>query len=290
MLTLEKLAALYDVQYSKLTNMNIIRFAPYLLFSLGACATLSGENDSISLGDTLSMPTDQINTIMRQSAMPELGEGRLARILTRYYKTGFGGAENWEQISSLKVSGMIKLESGQFKMIAYQKKPDLFRMRILHNERDFEMGFDGTNAWQRMPGRNTEPELMGEAEARRFIHGARFGNYLLYPYANGKKIQYIDTVPNEGNLCHHIRVTLDNEYQVDYFIDIRVYLELKSIHTDFRSGSVTSVVYKDYVQESGMPIAKQIENFEHGEWVSTLTLDDFQVNSGLMPWMFEMRQ
>ncbi|MBL6919080.1 MAG: hypothetical protein ISR41_01080 [Puniceicoccaceae bacterium] len=270
--------------------MNITRSATYLLCSLGLFATLSGESDPISLGDTLSMPTDQINTIIRQSAMPDLGEGRLARILTRYYKTSFGGAEKWDQISSLKVSGMIKLAGGEFEMIAYQKKPDLFRLRILHNVRDFEMGFDGTTAWQRKPGRNTEPEALGEDEARRFIHGARFGNYLLHPYADGKKIQYIDTVPTEGNLCHHIRVTLDTEYQVDYFIDIRVYLELKSIHTDFRSGSVASVVYKDYIHESGMPIAKQIENFENGEWVSTLTLDDFKVNSGLMPWMFEMRQ
>ena len=53
---------------------------------------------------------------------------------------------------------------------------------------------------------------------------------------------------------------------------------------------MASVVYKDYIHESGMSIAKQIENFENGEWVSTLTLDDFKVNSGLMPWMFEMRQ
>ena len=78
--------------------MSITRSATCLLCSLGLLTTLSGESDSISLGDTLSMPADQINTVMRQSAMPDLGKGRLARILTRYYNEGLGGAENWDQI------------------------------------------------------------------------------------------------------------------------------------------------------------------------------------------------
>ena len=83
---------------------------------------------------------------------------------------------------------------------------------------------------------------------------------------------------------------LSNEYQVDYFIDIRIYQMLKSVHTDLRSGLVSEVVYKDYVRGSGMLIAKQIDNYENGEWVSSLTTNDFKVNSGLMPWMFEMPQ
>lgn len=270
--------------------MNITHSAPYLICSLGLFATLAGESDSLSLGDTLSMPTDQINTIMRQSAMPDLGEGRLSRILTRYYNESLGGAENWDEISSLQVSGIIKMDTGKFELTVYQKKPNRFRLRVRHNLRDLELGFDGVTAWQRKPGLDTEPELMGEAEARRFIHGAQFGSHLLYPYADGKEIQYVDTVPIEGNLCHQIRVMLSNEYQVDYFIDIRMYQMLKSVHTDLRSGLVSEVVYKDYVRGSGMLIAKQIDNYENGEWVSSLTTNDFKVNSGLMPWMFEMPQ
>jgi len=127
-----------------------------------------------------------------------------------------------------------------------------------------------------------------ETEARRFIHSARFGNYLLYPFAEGKRIRLIDTVPVEGAICHQIRVELDTGYQVDYYIDIRSYLEVKVVNTDLRSGSVNSVIYKDYIREFGMPIAKKVESFEGGEWVSSLVLDEVKVNSGVMPWMFHM--
>ena len=95
-------------------------------------------------------------------------------------------------------------------------------------------------------------------------------------------------MPTEGYICHQIRVTLDSGYQVDYFIDVRTYLQRKAVHLDLRSGLVNSIVYKNYVRELGMPIAKEVESFENGEWVSSLTLNNFKVNSGVMPWMFKI--
>ena len=83
-------------------------------------------------------------------------------------------------------------------------------------------------------------------------------------------------------------MTLDSGYQVDYFIDIRTYLQRKAVHIDLRSGIVNSILFKSYVRELGMPIAKEVENFENEEWVSSLTLHDYKVNSGVMPWMFKM--
>ena len=81
---------------------------------------------------------------------------------------------------------------------------------------------------------------MAESEARRFKHSSLLGSHLLYPYARGKEIEYVDTVPTEGYICHQIRVTLDSGYQVDYFIDVRTYLQRKAVHLDLRSGLVVA--------------------------------------------------
>lgn len=261
----------------------------YLSAILGFCSAAFGAEPGEVAGDTLELPAGQISVLLRQTPMPDLGKGRLAKIMTRYYREGLGGAENWEKISSLKVSGTLKLKDGEFEINAYQKKPDLIKMTLRGNQRDLVLGYDGETAWQKLPGRGNKPQPMAAEEARRFIHGAHFGNYLLYPYAAGKTIEYIDTVPVEGAICHQIRVTLDSGYQVDYFIDIRSYLEIKVLNADLRNETTNSVVYKDYIREFGMPIAKQVESFENGEWVSSLTLNEVQVNAGVMPWMFEMR-
>ena len=58
---------------------------------------------------------------------------------------------------------------------------------------------------------------------------------------------------------------------------------------DLRTGEVNSLVYQDYFREYGMPIARQVESFEDGEWVSSLRLDEVKVNAGVIPWMFKMR-
>jgi hypothetical protein len=163
-------------------------------------------------------------------------------------------------------------------------------MTISEGPRDLTLAYDGETAWQNLPGKKTEAEPMAADEARRFKHSAHFGNHLLYPFAEGKTIEYIDTVPVEGNICHQIRVVLDTGYQVDYFIDIRTYLEIKVLNTDLLNNMTNSVVYKDYIREFGMPIAKLVESYEGDEWVSELTLDEVKVNAGLVPWMFKMRR
>ena len=251
-----------------------------LLASLGVSADLKGG---------LQIPTGGVTGALRETAMPELGGGRLASILTRYYQEGLGGPENWETISSLRVRGVLTLKDEEFGLQALQRKPNLIKMTITSNQRELVLGCDGVTAWKKAPDPDAKAGEMTDKEARRFKHTANFGNHLLYPFAEGKEIIYIDTVPMEGNICHQIRVTLDTGYQVDYFIDIRTYMEIKVVNTDLEDDSTRSVVFKDYIREHGMPIAKHVESSENGEWVSTLVLDEVRVNRGVMPWMFEMR-
>ncbi|MGZ0656821.1 hypothetical protein ACWPKO_05780 [Coraliomargarita sp. W4R53] len=268
--------------------MNFKRHLSCIVGTLGLCAILSAADERKGVGDTLRVPADQITATLRLAPMPDLGEGHLAKILRRYYDDGLGGSSNWDQISSLKVIGNLKLAEGDFELKAYQKKPNLIKMTIRSNHRDLVLGYDGNVAWQKLPGREAKPEAMPELEARRFKHGAIFGNHLLYPFAEGKKIEYIDTVPTDGDICHQIRVTLDTGYQVDYFIDIRKYLEIKAIGVDLRGGTETRILYRDYTRVCGIPIAKQVESYEDGKWVSSLTLDEVKINAGVIPWMFKM--
>ncbi|WP_269525566.1 hypothetical protein [Coraliomargarita parva] len=232
----------------------------------------------------------EVTVSLRQEPMPQLNNSRLGQILSRYYREGLGGPDNWNRIESLKVSGTIHSGSDDFAFQAYQKKPDLIKMTIRGNGGILTLGYDGQDAWKVLPGAGNSrtAEKMQDDEARRFIHSAHFGNHLLYPFAGGKRLEYIDTVPVEGTICHQIRVTLATGYQVDYYIDIRRYLEIKVVNKDLRSGFTNSLIYDDYIREFGMPIAKEIRSFEEGKLVSTLYLQEVKVNSGVMPWMFRL--
>lgn len=239
--------------------------------------------------EVLAYPDGEAPLSLRQTPMPELDAStKLGKILTRYYLEGLGGPKHWDKIESLRVSGTIVVAEDKLAISAYQKKPSYIKMELeSESGHVVRLGYDGKVAWRRY-GESQEARLMDEAEARRFIHSAHFGNHLLYPFANSKQIEYIDTVPLESALCHQIRVTLGTGYVVDYFIDIRRYLEVKVVNTDTQTGLVSEVIYEDYIRDFGMPIAKRVRNYENGELISTLELSEVKVNTGIMPFMFHM--
>lgn len=220
--------------------------------------------------------------------MPPLDDSQVGRILAQYYRKSFGGPETWERIESFRLLGALHIESGEFLLTALQKKPALIKLSIVDERRQtaLELGYDGETAWQKGPRQPAVP--MGPDEARRFIHSAAFGTHLLYPFAEGKTIRYVDTVPIEGFICHHLRVEFGGEYQVDYFIDVRSHRERKVINTDLATGFVNTIHYKTHDVKAGIVFATEVDNYEEGEWVSTLVIDEIKINSGVMPWMFHM--
>ncbi len=239
--------------------------------------------------EVLKYPDGEAPLSIRQQPMPELDvSSKLGKILTRYYSKGLGGPKHWDKIESLRVSGTIEVGGDTMGISAYQKKPNYIKIALeAENGQIVFLGYDGKVAWRRY-GEHADAVLMESGEARRFIHSANFGNHLLYPYAKGKRIEYIDTVPVDGAICHKIRVSLETGYEVDYLIDIRTYLEVRVVNLDTETKLVSEVVYEDYIREFGMPIAKKVRNYESGELVSTLELEEVRVNTGIMPFMFHM--
>jgi hypothetical protein len=246
--------------------------------------------EAVETVESKTLPSEAVveetTASLRQTAMPHMDSTRLGTILNRYYNESQGGTDVWRGVVSLRTSGTLTLESGEFGFNVYQKKPNYMKVTITGMHRRMQMGYDGKVAWRVVE--QGEAVEMDAEQARRFIHGAHFGSFLLYPYAKGKTIEYIDTVPVDGKICHQIRVTLDSDYQVDCFLDIRSFYEVKVVNTDLRSGLVNSVMYDDFVREEGMPIARKIVSYDNDVLVSTVVLDEIKVNTGAMPWMFEM--
>lgn len=272
--------------------MTLKRYFFYLFCTLGPL-TLSvspAADDGGKVGETLPIKENRNSGTTRQTAMPELEGGRLAKILTNYYVKGLGGPENWAKISSLKYFGKVELKNASFDITAYQRKPNLVKMILRSNQGELVVAHNGKNGWKQDPGRVAKPKMLEEAEERRLKHNAQFASHLLYPYADGKTIQFVDTVPAEGTICHQVRVTLNTGYQTDYYIDIRTSLIVKAINHDLKSDSINTIVYKNYTRDdSGMPVAMLVESFENGELISTLKIDEVQVNAGVFPFMFQMR-
>ena len=255
-----------------------------VLLYLGLGATMS--SGSLKTSDTQLSHAKEMNLVLRQTAIPELGSGRLDRIINRYYQKCLGGADNWQQIKSLKIYGNLITKKGKFGFYACHKKPQSTKISINNGQNTMTLCSNGEQEWQVMPG--YDAKLMPNNEARRFRHASIFGNYLLYPYADGKTMEYIDTLKVEGKLCYQIQVRLKTNFQIDYFIDVYTYKETKAIHTDLTDGSTTSTVFTDHKDFYGVPFAMRADNYENGEWSGTLIVDRVLTNTGITSWFFKM--
>jgi outer membrane lipoprotein-sorting protein len=198
-----------------------------------------------------------------------------------------GGPETWGKISSMRFKGNILIGSESYKLLCYQRKPDLLKMILKGKSAEIELGYDGKEAWQYQPGFDIPASAMSPEEARRFIHSAIFGNYLIYPFHEGKTIDYLGTVRESGTVCHHIRVSLQNEYRVDYYIDIRNYLDTKVVNFDEKSGHATTLICEDFRSINGFPIAFKVTSIQENGETSMLELDQVDFNIGLTDWIFK---
>ena len=232
---------------------------------------------------------DALNRLDQVIAMPSLGESRLEQILQGYYQHGLGGPEAWENVSSLYTIGHLKMDSGDFQLITCRKKPHYMKKTIVNARYYLEIVSNGKSAWQ-ISGKGGVAKEMEADRMRRFIFDAQFGSHLLYPNAPGKQIEYIDTVPANGSVCHLLQVTLETGYRVEYFINVHTFLVIKEAITDLHSEKMYTRVYSDYSRESGLPIARKITTYENGKWVSTLKIDVLKINTGMMPWMFDCQE
>lgn len=219
-------------------------------------------------------------------AMPELPDTEIGRILTQYYSLGLGGPEAWEPFESLKLIGTLRHDSSSYKLTVLSKKPDWVKQEIQTDSLTCLKGYDGVTAWRK--SRQKDPvERMPEDEAEAFALNALVGSQLLYPYAEGKRIELIETIPLDGHVCHHLRVSFaDKETVLDYFIALPEYYEVKRILRNRKEAHTHTTEFSNYERIQGIPIAfKQIHSRDNQER-SVWTIKQVRINGGIMPWMF----
>lgn len=266
---------------------SLVQFLILLQSVVGPVVLVANDDLQGSAGDFLPIPVD-ITPSQREVVMPELGNSKLEKLLTRYYTEGLGGASVWEGVNSLRIQGTILFGDETYELLIFQRKPNLSKMIFTNGKRVMVVGYDGEEAWDYFPNLTTEGSVLSGSKAREFIHSAIFGNYLLFPYRSNKTLQYLGTKSEDNTICHVIRVLLDSQFQVDYYIDVRDFLESKIINNDLKNSSTTTLMSSDFRVIDGVKIAHKIKSFnEDGAPISNMSISKVDLNLGLTPWFFK---
>lgn len=261
-----------------------LQLAKHLMLGWVGMCLLSGPAVA---GEVLSEPEgiDELE-VHREMAMPPMPDTKVGDILSSYYRHGLGGSAAWNSFVSIQATGLLKMRAGVFEYKGLARKPNLCRQIIVHSGVQCIRGYDGQQAWKQK-GLQQPIRQMSRLDGAVYRLNALLGSQLLFPYAKGKRITYVDTVPVKGRICHQLRIEIEGiPVVLDTFLDVQNFHEFMRVYRTEEGEDDLEIQFDHYRLISGVPVPYKEMHFEGGRWLSTLTLQDVKLNTGVMPWMF----
>ena len=221
------------------------------------------------------------------SPMPKLKNSKLGKILTRHYNKCLGGADHWKTIKSVKISADLDSLTGFYKYESVTKNPNLYKISLSLDGQTRIFAFDGTDIRQKQISEEGITTPIKAGNLKRTINGTQLPRYLLYPLQAGKAYQYLGTVREFNTVCYKLRLFTDQNFVIDYFLDIEscCIVTIKVIDR-LEEFSPVLIRYFDYRQIDGIYFAHKIESFINEQWDSILKVNSISTNIGASQWMF----
>ena len=296
----------FHISRSYNNYFNLIFFI--ILIKLMMCVSLSShaENETnlilnFNTSDINSLEQDSLKNLLpegleltetlRNTSMPKLKNSRLGQILSRYYNESMGGSDNWNKINSLKVSATYKENSKEYKYDSLARKPNLVKITIDKDEGNYVVAYNGKAGWEKSSNKSDPKEINNKERLRQLSNDSIFMNYLLYPFRKNKSYEYLGVIREAEVICHKIRVHTEADFVMDYYIDVKSYLEVKVVQQDKTSYfEKIELVMSDHKLVEGIYFPFKVETYVEGNFRSVLVIEEVEVNPGIMNWMFDYNQ
>ena len=225
--------------------------------------------------------------------MPKLKASELGKILTRYYNKCLGGANYWKTIKSIKISGDLNTLNGVYQYESVIKKPNLYKISLSTAGATNIIAFDGNSILQKFMSNysNLTRKLSSEDNTLdRIVNETELPRYLLYPLRSDKAFQYLGTVRKFNTVCYKLRLFTDQNFIIDYFIDVESYLIVTiQVLDTLNIFSPASIEYSEYRLVDGAFYAHKIKSYLNDVWDSTLNIYAITPNVGAPNWMFYLK-
>jgi hypothetical protein len=142
-----------------------------------------------------------------------------------------GGLDKIKAIQSLRLSGKIVVQGGQFELEYTQvnKRPNFFRSDATVQGLTMVQAYDGQDAWQIFPFQGRlDPDKMSADDAKNLVDQADFDGPLIDYKSKGSSAEYLGVEDVDGTPAHKLKITQKNGdiyyyyFDPDYFLEIRV--------------------------------------------------------------------
>jgi outer membrane lipoprotein-sorting protein len=212
-----------------------------------------------------------------------------------------GGAEKWQSVNSVKMTGKIASQGQEMPLTMYAKRPNKSRQEISLPDGKIVQAFDGTTAWviNPMTGINA-PQPMPSGVAEMMKNGADFDGALINYKSKGHTIELVGKekladVSKEkpaGRDVYHLKITMKSGQVQHYFLDAESGLELKtSAEVDMGMGGPKQTLdteMSNYKAEGGIMLPHTVKQFVNGKPLVEMLVMAVEFNAPVDDAMFTM--
>ncbi len=194
-----------------------------------------------------------------------------------------GGADAWQAVNSLRVTGQMDLGQGMHvPYVMEQERPGKMCLEFVFNEETAIQCVDGETGWKLLPFRGrTEPEPMTDEEHREMAGGVSIDGLLVSSLKNGNKVSLVGKEVVAGRSAAKLEVTLPSGVTRWIYIDEETGLDVKLESTRVLRGQerLVETFYYDWQETDGLLIPRRQESRTQGDdEFHFVTVDSVQSN------------
>jgi outer membrane lipoprotein-sorting protein len=198
------------------------------------------------------------------------------------------GQDKLMNFQTLKVTGKMTQQGLDFQITQYQKKkPEQTRQEIEVQGMSIIMVVDGETGWtiNPMTGSTEAQDLPADAIKSLEKEGrgdptVSWDNPFLNWKENGTSIELAGMEDNDGASAYNLKVTFEDKYVINYFVDAKSFLLLKSKSTEAAQGQTfdREIKFSDFRDIDGILVPVKIEVMINGQVGQVFTMDKCEFN------------
>lgn len=204
-----------------------------------------------------------------------------------------GGAEKWQSVDSVKMTGRIAVQGQELPLTMYAKRPNKNRQEISLPDGRIVQAFDGTTAWVINPMMGSDaPQVVPGGVADMMKNSADFDGALINYKSKGHTLELVGKEKLAEKDVYHLKITMKGGQVQHYFLDAESGLELKtSAEVDMGMGGTKQTLdteMSNYKAEGGIMLPHTVKQFVNGKPTVEMSVTAVEFNAPVDDAMFKM--
>ena len=203
----------------------------------------------------------------------------LEEILDNYYEA-IGGKDAWLAIKTMRATGKMQMGPMEAPFTVTAARPSKIRIEFEVQGMKGIQAFDGENGWMLMPFMgSTEPEPMPDEMVDMMRSDMDIEGVLINHEDKGHEIELVGKEEIEGTDTYHLKVTLESDNVIDYFLDSEYFIPIATKAKNSIQGMEieATTTLSDYKEVDGIMIPHSVVSSSNmGE--QAMTTDSVELN------------